>query len=552
MTSVRGQPSDTSPDGLSGRLLPALGAFWTSGADGVLRVGQCAVCGRLLHPATAVCPSCESTEIGLAPVSGRATVIARTVNHQRWLPELVTPYCIAVVALVEDPRVRLTTNIVGIPPEDVAIGTTVRVQFRQVADVWLPLFMPTGEPGRAVWDLVPEPRTLVRQPPATRRFEHRTVISGIGRSRFGRRLDEPHDRLTLTACRAAIADAGLTPEDIDGVCAYPGAPVGEQATGVAAVARRLGIASNWQRGAHEVPGQTGVVIAAMLAVAAGLCRHVLCWTTVRTHERPGIYADPGDRRVAGEQAWQAPFGAMGPASWVALTASRYFAHYNAPAEALGWVAIESRRNAARNPEAVYRSPLDLAGYREGRPISSPLRIFDCDVPCDGAIAVVVSDAAVAPDLPNPAVRVDAVGTQLSERQSWDQGTLTHQPNVFGPARQLWSRASVSPADVDLANLYDGFTFNVLCWLEALGFCGLGEAADFVARGDRIGRSGELPVNPHGGQLSAGRSNGFGQLHEAVVQLRGQAGARQVAGAQVAVVTSGGGIPANCMILTSDR
>lgn len=556
-TSTHPPPIRSCPSERTQRLLPAPDYFWTSGADGVLRVARCGTCARLLHPSREVCPGCGGTEIGVAPVSGDATVIASTVNHQAWLPELDTPYVVAVVALAEDPRVRLTTNIVDVRPDEALIGRPVRVRFRQVADIWVPVFAPS-KPARHRPEpvVVPEPRTSARRPPSASRFEHRTVISGVGRSRFGRRLEDSSGQLTEAACREAIADAGLRPADIDGLCGYPGAVAGHDDIGAVPIARRLGIDATWYRGAHEVPGQTGVVIAAMLAVAAGLCRHALCWTAVGTRLRPGLYADPVAGRVTGEARWQAPFGAMSPANWVALTASRYLDDYCADSttrqEALAWVAIASRRHAAANPDALYRDPLDLASYRAGRPISTPFRMFDCDVPCDGALAVVVSAAEVAPDLPRPAVRVDAVGTQMTEVQSWDQGTLTHQPNVFGPARQLWSRASVSRTDVDLANLYDGFTFNVLCWLEALGFCGLGEAGDFVASGTRIGPRGELPVNPHGGQLACGRSNGFGQLHEAVLQLRGHAGERQVTGAQVAVVSSGGGIPANCMILTANR
>ncbi|HEY1973873.1 MAG TPA: OB-fold domain-containing protein [Pseudonocardia sp.] len=538
------------PAELAGDIRPEPGPFWSSGADGVLRVGRCAGCARLLHPSARMCADCAGTAIGLAEVSGEATILACTTNHQRWLPELDTPYVIAVVGLDEDPRVRLTTNIVGAEPAEAVVGTPVRVEFRPVDDVWLPVFRPrAGQPKQVA---VAPPGTAVRRPPTSRRFERRAVLAGVGRSSFGRRLDQSIDQLTLAACRAAIADAGLRSSDIDGVCAYPGAVAGHHRVGVEAIARRLGIEANWWCGAHEVPGQTGVVIAAMLAIAAGLCRHVLCWTAVGTDLRPGLYAEAPTGRVTGEPCWQAPFGALSPANWVALAASRYFACYGADHGVLGAVAMASRRHAMANPDALYREPLDLATYQAGRPISTPLRIYDCDVPCDGAVAVLVSAVESAGDLRQPAVRVDAVGTQLTERQSWDQGTLTHQQNVFGPARQLWSRASVSRPDIDLANLYDGFTFNVLCWLEALGFCGLGEAGDFLADGARIGPGGDLPVNPHGGQLSAGRSNGFGQLYEAVVQLRGQAGARQVDGAQVALVSSGGGIPANCMILTADR
>jgi acetyl-CoA acetyltransferase len=134
--------------------------------------------------------------------------------------------------------------------------------------------------------------------------------------------------------------------------------------------------------------------------------------------------------------------------------------------------------------------------------------------------------------------------------SWDQGTLSHEPQVLGPAAHLWSRTSLRPSDVDVALLYDGFTFNCLSWIEGLGFCEIGEAASFLEGGKRIARDGDLPLNTHGGQLSEGRTHGLGHVHEAVVQLRDQGGFRQVAGAQVAVTSSGGGTPGGCMLLTA--
>jgi acetyl-CoA acetyltransferase len=181
-------------------------------------------------------------------------------------------------------------------------------------------------------------------------------------------------------------------------------------------------------------------------------------------------------------------------------------------------------------------------------ISSPFGLYDCDVPCDGAIAVIVSSIDTAVDRPKPPVLVEAVGTQVLDRISWDQDTLTHEPQVFGPAAHLWTRTSLRPDDVDVAELYDGFTFNAVSWLEALGFCGLGEAADFLDGGTTIALDGKLPLNTHGGQLSAGRTHGFGFLAEAIAQLRGEAAERQVADAQVAVVTTGGGTPGGALLL----
>jgi acetyl-CoA acetyltransferase len=149
------------------------------------------------------------------------------------------------------------------------------------------------------------------------------------------------------------------------------------------------------------------------------------------------------------------------------------------------------------------------------------------------------------------VLVEAVGTQIIERVEWDQSTLTREPQVLGQSAHLWSRTSLRPADVDVAELYDGFTFNCLSWIEALGFCGIGEAADFLDGGKNIARDGVLPLNAHGGQLSHGRTHGMGLVHEAVVQLRGEGGPRQVPGARVAVASSGGLTPSGVLLLRTD-
>jgi acetyl-CoA acetyltransferase len=189
-------------------------------------------------------------------------------------------------------------------------------------------------------------------------------------------------------------------------------------------------------------------------------------------------------------------------------------------------------------------------YLGARLVSSPFGLYDCDVPCDGAVAVVISHVDTAPDLRSSPVRVEAVGTHMGERISWDQGTLVHEPMLAGPASHAWSRTDLRPGDVDVAELYDGFTFNCLSWLEALGFCGMGEGGPFVEGGHRIALDGELPLNTHGGQLSAGRLHGWGFLHEACVQLRGEGGERQVPNdPDVAVVSTGGGHPGGVLILT---
>ena len=545
-------------------LTPVNDWFWTSGSDGLLRIQGCTDCGRLVHPPVPICPYCRSRSAKPTVVSGRGTVVGFTVNEHRWLPDFDPPYVIANVALAEDPSVHLTTNIVGCEPSEVGIGQEVSVRFVQREDVWLPLFEPTGRLDQV--DRVPAPeRPAPRPPQSPERFEHRAILSGIGRSRIGRRLMVDPLSLAVDASLQAIADAGLTIDDIDGLSTYPGAGgMGMSEGGVTAIEEALRIHPTWINGGGDLPGPGGSVIAAALAVAAGLCRHVLCFRTVwestfATLAARGAMSADADadtqtaprvaERVSGPfREWRAPFGAISAANWIAMNANQYLHRYGAPREMLGMIALNARANAARNPVAIYRDPMTMDDYLSARPITSPFGLYDCDIPCDASIAVIVSDAAVAKDIPHPAVHMEAVGTQILERVSWDQGTMTHEPQVIGQAAHLWTRTSLTPADVDLALVYDGFTFNAISWLEALGFCGFGEAYDWLDGGRRIALDGEVPVNPHGGQLSEGRTHGFGFIYEAVAQLRHDAGERQVRDAKTAVVTSGGGTPSGVLLL----
>ena len=523
--------------------------FWQGAAAGEVRVGHCAGCGKLCHPAIEVCPACLTPVDGYAVVSGRATLLAVTVNHQRFVPAIAPPYAIGIVALAEDAGIRLTTDILCDDLESLAPGLAVQAVCVGEGDSARVCFSPDPAAPAGDAPMLDAPRLTA---PALRpgpRFEARVAITGIGSSRIERRSALTQRAQMVQACTAAIADAGLERGDIDGICAYPGSSglPGISAGGVRAVEQVLGLRPVWHCAGPEVPGQLGAVTGAMLAVAAGLCRHVLCFTSFAQAQRPLLSADP-DGAVRGEPAWYVPYGCASPANWLALYASHYCARYNVDPAFLGAFAISARAHAARNRDALFRDPLTMDDYLAARPISTPFRLYDCDMPCDGAMAVIVSAREAAGDMRHRPVAVEAVGTWMGEPQSWDQGTLTHQPQLFGAAAHMWSRTALTPADVDVALLYDGFTFNAACWLEALGFCAPGEAAGFIDGGRTIGPGGALPLNPHGGHLAAGRSQGWGQLLEAITQLRGLGGARQVPGAGVAVVSSGGAIPAGCLLL----
>jgi acetyl-CoA acetyltransferase/uncharacterized OB-fold protein len=532
--------------------------FWTSGADGQLRLQECGDCASLIHPPQPICRYCHSHNLGVRAVSGRAILSGFTVNHRFNLPGLPANYVVAQVAIEEDPRVRLTTNIVDCDPADLELGTVLEVVFEQAADVWLPLFRPTAEN-----EIAPLPQDeiapqdfgkFVRPMVSAEKFEEKSAITGIGASRMGRRLMVPPLSLTIGACEAAIADAGLTFADIDGLSTYPAMDaVGMGEGGVTALEGALGIRPTWFNGGMDTFGPGGSVIAAMMAVATGMARHVLCFRTLWEATfsqllKEGKMSPPGGSRTT---SWQLPFGATSAAHTLAQNAVRHFHRYGTTRETLGWIALNQRANAALNPTAIYRDPMTMEGYLSARMITTPFGLYDCDVPCDGAVAVIVSAVDVARDLAKPPVLFEAVGTQIIERTDWDQSTLTHEPQALGQAAHLWTRTSLRHNDVDVAELYDGFSFNCLTWLEALGFCGIGEAKDFLDGGKNIARDGVIPLNTHGGQLSHGRTHGMGLIHEAVSQLRGEAGDRQVAGAQVAIASSGGLTPSGVLLMRTD-
>jgi acetyl-CoA acetyltransferase/uncharacterized OB-fold protein len=540
-------------------------AFWEAGRDGVLRFSACRACGALLHPPVPVCRYCRSGDIGGRDVSGRGVVVGVTVNHHQWDPRFSPPFVIATVAIEEDPRVRVVTNLVDVAPDEVRVGMRVKARFEAREDVWIPLFAPLDEPDAPLPDdeIAPgEHRRWARPMLGADRLEDRVAITGIGMSDIGRRLMRPPLSLTVDAIKEAVADAGLTLEDIDGLSTYPGgAPTGGMSEGgVSAVEDALGLRPTWYNGGGETFGPGGSVIAAMIAVAAGLVQHVVCFRTVwqatfaaRMRAQNPVGANPyggvGPGTALRVPGYSGPYGIGSAANNLAMYASHHFRKYGTDRETLGWIALNQRTNAARNPKAIYRDPLTMDDYLSARMISTPFGLYDCDVPADASIAVVVSHIDTVKDLRSRPVLVEAIGTQMTERVIWDQSTMTHEPQVLGPAAHLWTRTSLRPDDVDVALLYDGFSFNCLSWLEGLGFCGIGEAKDFLAGGTNIAlEGGVVALNPHGGQLSAGRTHGMGFVHEAVVQLRGEGGDRQRQGAEVAVISSGGLTPAGAILL----
>jgi acetyl-CoA acetyltransferase len=398
------------------------------------------------------------------------------------------------------------------------------------------------------------------------RPEKQCAVSGLGQSDIGRRLFRDPLELTLDACYAAIADAGLKPSDINGLSTYPGGmtmPKGFTGGSAYEVIDAMRLEVDWYDSGVETSGQLGSVYKAIMAIGARMADHVLCFRSVWEGSAQGTEGraslGPGGGRdgkggaiyAGGFQQWMLPFGSAGAPIWVALYAQAHMDRFGVKPEQLAQIALNGRRNAQVNPNAIYRDPMTLDDYFNSRMITTPLHLFDCDVPCDGATAFVISRRELAQDLAKPPVYVEAMGTAIHDRPSWDQLKDVSRTIGVDAAAQMWSRTSLTPADVDMAQIYDGFSYLTMLWIEALQLCGTGESGDFVDSGTRIARDGALPLNTAGGQLSAGRLHGYGFLHEAVVQLRGEGGDRQAATQpEVVAVAAGGGNTCGCMLVTN--
>jgi acetyl-CoA acetyltransferase len=387
-------------------------------------------------------------------------------------------------------------------------------------------------------------------------LERRSVISGAALADVGRALNRAPILLATEACNRALADAGLRMEDIDGLAVF--AP-DQGSASLTDLQDGLGLELDWFVDAAIGPSQLSALWEAFMAVACGHARHVLVvHASAEGSERkrlgkntaPGFAGALPTRAGVGWQRWTYPFAAPSMVHMTAMSAQRHFALYGTTREQLSFIPLVQRENASLNPAAVYRSPLTQADYLGARMISDPLCLYDCDVPIDFGVALVVSSADTTADLRKKPVRVESFCAARRSRVSLDQFDDMASMPLRDVGRAVWERTDLRPADIDVAEIYDGFSFIALAWLEALGFCGKGEGGPFVQGGDNIGRHGVLPMNTHGGQLSAGRMHGWGYVVEACAQLWGEAGERQVPDAEVALVASGGGLYSGAAILTA--
>ncbi|EHJ60766.1 hypothetical protein NSU_2275 [Novosphingobium pentaromativorans US6-1] len=378
--------------------------------------------------------------------------------------------------------------------------------------------------------------------------EKQACISGAGQSQVGRPSDKSALALTLQACERAVEQAGLSMSDIDGLTTYPGPMLdagGHSPVGATEVMLSLGLQPTWVGASTEGHAHMGAIFEAIMAVASGLCRHVLVFRTVgqataRMKDRSSTVIGKSVPRIRGGMSWFLPYQCYSAVNIYGLYAQAYFEKYGATQEQLGAIAVNSRKMAGMNPNAIYRTPITIEDYLASRMISTPLRLFDCDTHVDGSTAIIISHRDTAPDLRQAPILIESMGMSI-EGLGFGDHTATDFASL--PAKKagdmLWSRTDLKPADVDTAQIYDGFSILTLMWLEAAGMCGPGEAASFVEGGTRIGLDGELPLNTSGGQLSAGRLHGFGHTYEACMQLWGLCGERQVKDAKTCLVTNGG-------------
>jgi acetyl-CoA acetyltransferase len=371
----------------------------------------------------------------------------------------------------------------------------------------------------------------------------RAAITGIGATEFSKDSGRSELRLAAEAVKAAIADAGLTPKDVDGLVTFT-----QDNNHEAAVAREVGIPSLsfFSRVNYGGGAACATVLHAAMAVATGVAKHVVCYRAFneRSGQRYGqVQTGLGALPTSGgvDYGWSYPFGLSTPAGWVAMIAQRYLHAYGATSEDFGRISVIDRKHAATNPKAFfYGKPITLADHQASRWIVEPLHLLDCCLVSNGAVAVIVTAADRARDLRQPPVHLLGFG----QAAPGDNQRAGREPGVHtgaGRSGELaLGMAGVALEDIDVLELYDCYTYTVLVTLEDYGFCAKGEGGPFVSDG-KLGPGGSLPCNTGGGQLSSYYMWGFTPLSEGVIQARGQAGERQVPRHDHVLVSGNGGV-----------
>jgi acetyl-CoA acetyltransferase len=363
------------------------------------------------------------------------------------------------------------------------------------------------------------------------------AITGIGETAYTRGSGKSDTALQMEASLKAIADAGLSPKDIDGVVPYAsGSTVAEDFITNFGLPDLRYSATTPLGGASCVSG----IQAAVSAVATGLANHVLIPIGRNGYSGSRI----GNRvqempqfRTIGE--YEMPLGTLAPAQLYSHMARRHMELYGTKSEHFAKIAMNGRKHAALNDNALRQAPMSLDDHQTSRMIADPLRLFDCCLESDGGAAVIVSASERAKDM----VSKPAYIMGVAEGHPDSPSAITQRPDIttLGTAKaapRAFGMAGITHSDIDVAEIYDCFTYIVLCQLEDLGFCKKGEGGDFVSS-TSFGFDGDLPLNTHGGLLSQAHIVGMNHVVELVKQLRGDAGAAQVKDARIGLVTGYG-------------
>ena len=381
-------------------------------------------------------------------------------------------------------------------------------------------------------------------------IKDQTAIVGIGWTKYSKNSGVTPLALAVEASMNAIEDAGLTAKDIDGIMTYS---INDSInTNVVSTALGMPEMRYFIDITHGGPMACQIVGSAAAAVATGMADCVLVYRAMNGYS--GFRQSGGDFPLVtehtgcfsdAESQFMAPYGALIPTNYYGLITRRYMHKYGLTTEQLGSVAVQCRKNACLNERAQMRSPMTMEDYMNVRMISEPLRLYDCCIMSDGACAVIVTSAERAKDLKHPPVYIVAAAQGSGPHVAG--GTWANyyadQTVSYGKyvAPILYERAGMGPQDIDIAEIYDCYTISLIMQLEDFGFCQKGEGGAYVESGEtELG--GHLPVNTHGGLLSEAYIHGLNHTVEAVSQLRGDAGVRQVKDAEVALVTAGGGVP----------
>jgi acetyl-CoA acetyltransferase len=371
----------------------------------------------------------------------------------------------------------------------------------------------------------------------------KVAVAGIGFSELSRHSDEPLGKLAFDAANAALGDAGLRPEQVDGLATYNMGAITRDGVDGVSVDYFLKHYPHSQKLRWYAQLDQGMVASAVLegvnAIIAGMADYVLVWRAMhRPQDRP--YTQVTAHTAAGDSQFSLPYGQAAVYQWHAMAYQRYLHLAGASRDAMAALAVTQRRNANLNPRAYFRdTPLSVDDYLNSRFIAEPLCLFDCDIPIEGCAAFVLTSADRARDLRNPPAYIAAVAQNTSSGRRAPISYILDDYMVCGAsiADQLWADSGLGPQDMQAAQLYDGFSPSTYYWLEAAGFCPQGEAHAFIQDG-RIALDGELPVNTFGGSLSEGRLHGMGHLAEAALQVTGRAGERQIADADAVCAIDG--------------